>query len=41
MSVDSEGNVYVAQFGGPWIDKYVPRSDADPARLIGQPLLVR
>jgi sugar lactone lactonase YvrE len=41
MSVDSEGNVYVAQFGGPWIDKYVPRSDADPSRLIGQPLVVR
>jgi hypothetical protein len=38
MSVDSEGNLYVAQFGGPWIDKYVPRPDADPARLIGQPL---
>ncbi len=38
MSVDSEGNLYVAQFGGPWIDKYVPRPDADPARLIGQPI---
>ena len=38
MSVDSEGNLYVAQFGGPWIDKYVPRPDADPSRLIGQPL---
>ena len=38
MSVDSEGNLYVAQFGGPWIDKYVPKPDADPSRLIGQPL---
>lgn len=38
MSVDSEGNLYVAQFGGPWIDKYVPKPDADPDRLIGQPL---
>ena len=38
MSVDSEGNVYVAQFGGPWFDKYVPRADADQSRLIGQPL---
>ena len=38
MSVDSEGNVYVAQFGGPWIDKYVPKAGADPSRLIGQPL---
>ncbi len=38
MSVDSEGNLYVAQFGGPWIDKYVPKPGADPSRLIGQPL---
>jgi DNA-binding beta-propeller fold protein YncE len=38
MSVDSEGNVYVAQFGGPWIDKYVPKAGADPSRLIGVPL---
>jgi hypothetical protein len=38
MSIDSEGNVYVAQFGGPWIDKYIPKPGADPSRLIGQPL---
>ena len=38
MSIDSEGNVYVAQFGGPWFDKYVPRADADKSRLIGQPM---
>ena len=38
MSVDSEGNLYVAQFGGPWIDKYVPKPGADPSRLIGQPI---
>ncbi len=38
MSVESEGNLYVAQFGGPWIDKYVPRATAEPSRLIGQPL---
>ena len=38
MSVDSEGNLYVAQFGGPWIDKYVPKPGADPTRLIGQPV---
>lgn len=38
MSIDTEGNLYVAQFGGPWIDKYVPKPDADPSRLIGQPL---
>lgn len=38
MSVDSEGNVYVAQFSGPWIDKYVPKADAEPSRLIGLPI---
>jgi hypothetical protein len=38
MSIDSEGNVYVAQFDGPWIDKYVPKKGGDAARLIGQPL---
>ena len=40
MDVDSEGNLYVAQFGGPWLDKYVPRAGADPRRLVG-PLLGR
>lgn len=38
MSIDSEGNIYVAQFNGPWIDKYVPKANADKARLIAQPL---
>jgi hypothetical protein len=36
--VDSEGNLYVAQCGGPRIDKYVPKPGADPSRLIGQPI---
>lgn len=39
MHIDSEGNLYVAQFGGPWIDKFVPKQGADPSRLIGQPLV--
>jgi len=38
MSVNSEGNLYIAQFGGPWIDNYVPKAGADPSRLIGQPI---
>ena len=38
MSVDSDGNVYVAQFNAGWIDKYVPKAGADKTRLIGQPL---
>jgi sugar lactone lactonase YvrE len=40
MHVDTEGNLYVAQFGGPWIDKYVPKAGADRTRLIGQPLRI-
>jgi hypothetical protein len=36
MDLDSDGNLYVAQFSGPWLDKYMPRADADPKRLIGQ-----
>jgi hypothetical protein len=38
FDVDSEGNLYIAQYSGPWVDKLVPRAGADPARLIGQPL---
>jgi len=38
FDIDSEGNLYVAQYSGPWIDKLVPRPGADPTRLIGQPL---
>jgi DNA-binding beta-propeller fold protein YncE len=38
MSVDSEGNLYVAFFSDlkVGIEKYVPRADADRARLVGQ-----
>jgi hypothetical protein len=38
FAVDTEGNLYIAQYAGPWVDKLVPRPGADPARLIGQPL---
>jgi DNA-binding beta-propeller fold protein YncE len=38
FDVDPEGNLYVAQYSGPWIDKLVPRPGADPARLIGRPI---
>jgi hypothetical protein len=38
MNVDSEGNVYVASYAGPWVNKFMPRPGADPNRLIGQPL---
>ena len=38
FDIDSEGNLYIAQYSGPWIDKLVPKPGADPSRLIGQPL---
>jgi hypothetical protein len=36
MDIDEDGNLYIAEWGGPWLDKFVPRSDADPFRLIGK-----
>ena len=35
MDLDEQGNLYVASWSGRWVDKFVPRADADPARLIG------
>jgi DNA-binding beta-propeller fold protein YncE len=36
VSVDREGNLYVANFDGESVGKFTPRPDADPARLIGK-----
>ena len=36
MDTDAAGNLYVAEFSGPWLDKFVPRPGADPARLVGR-----
>ena len=38
MNVDQEGNVYVASYAGPWVNKFMPKPGADPNKLIGQPL---
>jgi peptidylamidoglycolate lyase len=38
LSVDQEGNVYIASYDGPWLNKFTPRPGADPSKLIGQPL---
>ena len=40
MDVDQQGNLYIASWDGGWMDKYVPRSDADPSRLVGKPLVL-
>jgi hypothetical protein len=38
MNVDPAGNIYVASYAGPWVNKFTPKPGADPSRLIGQPL---
>lgn len=40
MDVDREGNLYIASWDGGWMDKFVPKPDADPARLVGRPLVL-
>ena len=41
MNVDADGNLYVTNFDGGYITKYTPRPDADPNKLVGQPMLVQ
>ena len=36
MDRDEQGNLYVAELSGPWMDKFVPKPGADPARLVGK-----
>lgn len=40
LDVDEEGNVYVASWSGGWLNKFVPKPDADPAKLIGRGLVL-
>jgi hypothetical protein len=40
MTVDQEGNLYVAQYDGGFVTKYTPKPGADPNRIVGQPLLL-
>jgi hypothetical protein len=40
LDVDQDGNVYIASWDGGWMNKFVPKRDADPARLIGKPLVL-
>ena len=40
LDVDSEGNVYIASWSGGWLNKFVPKADADPRRMIGSGLVL-
>ena len=41
IGVDSEGNFYVADQSNGRIQKFVPKADADPSLLVGQPYIPR
>ena len=41
LDVDQEGNVYVASWSGGWLNKFVPKPDADPSKLIGRGLVIQ
>ena len=40
MDVDQDGNLYIASWDGGWMDKFVPRPNADPDKLVGRPLVL-
>ena len=40
MDVDGEGNVYIASWDGGWANKFVPKPNADPSKLVGRPLVL-
>jgi len=40
IDVDQEGNVYVASWSGGWLNKFVPKPDADPRHLMGRGLVL-
>jgi sugar lactone lactonase YvrE len=40
ISVDGEGNLYIPDYNNNRTLKFVPRPGADPARMVGQPLLL-
>jgi DNA-binding beta-propeller fold protein YncE len=40
MTVDPAGNLYVASYDGPWLNKFTPKPGADPDQIVGQPLLL-
>lgn len=35
---DADGNIYIANYDGGWVNKFVPKPGADPMKLIGPPM---
>ena len=40
MDVDQNGVLYIANYDGGWVNKFVPKPDADPSKLVGKPLVL-
>jgi hypothetical protein len=40
MDVDQNGVLYLANYDGGYVSRFVPKKDADPSKLIGRPLLL-
>jgi hypothetical protein len=40
LSVGDDGTIYIANFDGGWVNKFVPKPGADPGTLIGKPLVL-
>jgi streptogramin lyase len=38
MDVDENGVLYIANYDGGYVSRFVPKPDADPAKLVGRPL---
>lgn len=36
MAVDQEGSLFIANYDGGWVNKFVPKSGADRSKLVGQ-----
>ena len=41
ISVDPQGNLYIASWDGGWANKYTPKPGADPAHLVGKELKLK
>jgi hypothetical protein len=39
--MDEDGALYVANYDGGWVNKFVPKPGADPSKLIGPRLLLQ